>query len=353
MLSGQLRLPAPSYPALQSGHTAHPRQLAAITSANAKLCEMMRAMKGERIGEFEELTLLAVMTLGEGAYGVLVQEVIERETGREVTLGAVYAALERMERKGLLRSGWSESTGTRGGKPRRLFSVTAEGSADGRRRPAGARGAVERRARARSGAARECPAPPVARAVSGSAAHGGRRDELDADLAEIFERRAASRRARVCATTLSPRRAQFLHAAPARRRGWRSPNASATLRSIGDATLCSSTCARPLTRSAASRRSSPSRSLTLAVGLGAQFSAFGVVDRLLLAPPAARAGRRACVPPPHRPRRPASRPIPLVPDAVPVLPGPARCSRLASPRWRPTATSPRASDRARTRARRR
>jgi PadR family transcriptional regulator PadR len=88
---------------------------------------MMRAMKGERIGEFEELTLLAVMTLGEGAYGVLVQEVIERQTGREVTLGAVYAALERMERKGLLRSGWSESTGTRGGKPRRLFSVTAEG----------------------------------------------------------------------------------------------------------------------------------------------------------------------------------------------------------------------------------
>ncbi len=84
-------------------------------------------MKGDRIGEFEELTLLAVLTLGEGAYGVLVQEVIERETRREVTLGAVYAALERMERKGLLRSGWSESTGERGGKPRRLFSVTPEG----------------------------------------------------------------------------------------------------------------------------------------------------------------------------------------------------------------------------------
>ena len=84
-------------------------------------------MKGDRIGEFEELTLLAVLTLGEGAYGVLVQEVLERETQREVTLGAVYAALERMERKGLLRSGWSESTGARGGKPRRLFSVTPEG----------------------------------------------------------------------------------------------------------------------------------------------------------------------------------------------------------------------------------
>lgn len=84
-------------------------------------------MKGDRIGEFEELTLLAVLTLGDGAYGVAVQEVIEREADRDVTLGAVYAALERMERKGLLRSAWSEATGERGGKRRRLFSATAEG----------------------------------------------------------------------------------------------------------------------------------------------------------------------------------------------------------------------------------
>ena len=84
-------------------------------------------MKGERLGEFEELTLLAVLALGEGAYGVAVQEVIERETGREVTLGAVYAALERMERKGLLQSALSDATRERGGKPRRLFSATASG----------------------------------------------------------------------------------------------------------------------------------------------------------------------------------------------------------------------------------
>jgi PadR family transcriptional regulator PadR len=84
-------------------------------------------MKGDRLGEFEELTLLAVLTLGDGAYGIVVQEVIERETGREVTLGAVYAALERMERKGVLRSILGEATGERGGKPRRLFSVTQAG----------------------------------------------------------------------------------------------------------------------------------------------------------------------------------------------------------------------------------
>jgi PadR family transcriptional regulator, regulatory protein PadR len=84
-------------------------------------------MKGARLGEFEELTLLAVLTRGADGYGIVVQEVIERATGREVTLGAVYAALERMERKGLLRSSMSEATHERGGKRRRLFSVTPEG----------------------------------------------------------------------------------------------------------------------------------------------------------------------------------------------------------------------------------
>ena len=88
---------------------------------------MMAAMKGDRLGEFEELTLLAVLSLEAGAYGIAVQAVIEREARREVTLGAVYAALERMERKGLLRSSLGESTGERGGKRRRLFTVTTEG----------------------------------------------------------------------------------------------------------------------------------------------------------------------------------------------------------------------------------
>jgi PadR family transcriptional regulator PadR len=87
----------------------------------------MPRMKGERLGEFEELTLLAVLTLGDGAYGIAVQEVIEREARRDVTLGAAYAALERMERKGLLSSSLGEPTGERGGKRRRLFTITPEG----------------------------------------------------------------------------------------------------------------------------------------------------------------------------------------------------------------------------------
>ena len=84
-------------------------------------------MKGDRIGEFEELTLVAVLALGDGAYGVSVQELIERETKRPVTLGAVYAALDRMERKGHVRSSLSEPTAARGGKRRRVFEVTAAG----------------------------------------------------------------------------------------------------------------------------------------------------------------------------------------------------------------------------------
>lgn len=84
-------------------------------------------MKGERLGELEELALLSVMALGRGAYGVAVQETIEREASRAVALGAVYAALDRLERKGFVRSALSEPTAERGGKRRRLFEVTPAG----------------------------------------------------------------------------------------------------------------------------------------------------------------------------------------------------------------------------------
>ena len=84
-------------------------------------------MKGDRLGEFEELTLLAVSALGEGAYGVAVQQLLEKEMRREVSLGNVYAALERMEAKRFLDSSFGEATATRGGKRKRLFLVTALG----------------------------------------------------------------------------------------------------------------------------------------------------------------------------------------------------------------------------------
>ena len=85
-------------------------------------------MKGDRIGEFEELTLLAVLALGEPAYAVPVQRFIEKQAGRAVSMGAVYAALSRLENKGLLRSTVGEATPQRGGKRKRLYEITAEGT---------------------------------------------------------------------------------------------------------------------------------------------------------------------------------------------------------------------------------
>ena len=84
-------------------------------------------MKGDRLGELEELTLLAVLALGDEAYGTAVQEVIEREARREVSLGAVYAALERMERKAYVRSGLTGTPVGPGGKRRRVFDITPAG----------------------------------------------------------------------------------------------------------------------------------------------------------------------------------------------------------------------------------
>jgi DNA-binding PadR family transcriptional regulator len=84
-------------------------------------------MKGDHLGEFEELTLLAVRATGETSYAVPVQRFVEQATNRAVTMGAVYAALDRLEQKGLLASAMSEPTPERGGKRKRMFAVTPEG----------------------------------------------------------------------------------------------------------------------------------------------------------------------------------------------------------------------------------
>ena len=86
-------------------------------------------MKTASLGGFEELVLLAVEALGDAAYGVPVQELAEENAGRAVSLGAVYAALDRLENKKYLKS-WVEPGGDyRGGRSRRHFATTAEGRA--------------------------------------------------------------------------------------------------------------------------------------------------------------------------------------------------------------------------------
>ena len=84
-------------------------------------------MKHEHLGELEELALLIVIGLAGDAYGVTVQKRLERDAHRPIALGAVYAALERLERKGYVRSSVGDMTPQRGGRRKRMFAVTAEG----------------------------------------------------------------------------------------------------------------------------------------------------------------------------------------------------------------------------------
>jgi PadR family transcriptional regulator PadR len=80
------------------------------------------------LGQFEQLTLTAILSLGEDAYGVTIHREIEAlMLPRRCHLGAVYATLDRMEDKGLLVSWLSEPTATRGGRARRHYRLSADG----------------------------------------------------------------------------------------------------------------------------------------------------------------------------------------------------------------------------------
>jgi PadR family transcriptional regulator len=79
------------------------------------------------LGEFELMVLLALLRLGDRAYGVPISNEIEQQAGREVALGSVYAALERLEEKGLVSSEMGEPTAERGGRAKRYFHITKDG----------------------------------------------------------------------------------------------------------------------------------------------------------------------------------------------------------------------------------
>ena len=79
------------------------------------------------LGEFELMILLAVIGLGEEAYGVLILRELEKHRGRGVAVGSVYAALDRLELKGLVSSTLGDPTPERGGKAKRYFRVTQTG----------------------------------------------------------------------------------------------------------------------------------------------------------------------------------------------------------------------------------
>jgi PadR family transcriptional regulator, regulatory protein PadR len=84
-------------------------------------------MKERDLGNFELMVMLALIRLGDNAYGVPISEEIEERSGREVSVGGVYAALDRLERKGLVTSELGEATPERGGRAKRYFRVTPKG----------------------------------------------------------------------------------------------------------------------------------------------------------------------------------------------------------------------------------
>lgn len=84
-------------------------------------------MKGTYIGELEELVLLTVGILYKEAYGVAVMDEIEKQTGRSLNISAVHSVLQRLEDKGLVISEMGDPTGERGGRRKRIFSLTAAG----------------------------------------------------------------------------------------------------------------------------------------------------------------------------------------------------------------------------------
>jgi PadR family transcriptional regulator PadR len=79
------------------------------------------------IGEFEELVLLTIASLADGAYGVAIKEDIERRADRAISLGALHTTITRLEEKGFIKSWLGEPTQERGGRRKRFFELTRSG----------------------------------------------------------------------------------------------------------------------------------------------------------------------------------------------------------------------------------
>jgi PadR family transcriptional regulator PadR len=79
------------------------------------------------LGEFEQIVLLAILRIGDDAYGVPIRSEIQKRTKREISIGALYSTLDRLENKGFVTSSFSEPRAERGGRARRYFRVEGSG----------------------------------------------------------------------------------------------------------------------------------------------------------------------------------------------------------------------------------
>lgn len=87
--------------------------------------------RSDALGEFEQSVLLAIVHLtqdGADVYGVTIRQTIEEKTGRAVAVGALYTALDRLEKKGYVTSSMSDPTPSRGGRAKRYFRLEAAGA---------------------------------------------------------------------------------------------------------------------------------------------------------------------------------------------------------------------------------
>ena len=83
--------------------------------------------KDKFLGEFEQFLLLAILKLRDSAYGSSIRQLLAETIERDVTIGALYTTLERLESKGLVESKMGEATPERGGRAKKYFKVTAQG----------------------------------------------------------------------------------------------------------------------------------------------------------------------------------------------------------------------------------
>jgi DNA-binding PadR family transcriptional regulator len=106
---------------------AVPRNGKGVEASGNSLYRVEEMPRGELLGSLEHIVLLAVARLGPGAYGMTVRREIEKRTGRNVSIGAVYATLERLEAKGYVSSSIGQPTAERGGRAKRHFRMEAAG----------------------------------------------------------------------------------------------------------------------------------------------------------------------------------------------------------------------------------
>ena len=84
-------------------------------------------MSKDHIGELEELILLLIVMLKEDAYGLAIRKALKEQAERNVTIGAVHGTVNRLESKGFIESKMGGATEERGGRRKRIFSITASG----------------------------------------------------------------------------------------------------------------------------------------------------------------------------------------------------------------------------------